>query len=176
MANHPMRLLRSQMPTLLVLLVVIALCQLLGSASAQRCSLGDLQEHLATVQEQCCYGAGGNELAEHLVAYWNFEEGPDHRSAEDVTGNDHTAGWSNGRSGRDKWPDSDVAGGQYGMDFRHDGGDTLTISNHDGFPTGNSDRTFQVWFKKQDAGDMAFFQHGRTAHATPPVLGHVRVT
>jgi len=108
----------------------------------------------------CGCGTAGRVAHIIIPQYWNFEEGPGSRTAEDVTGNGHDATWRGGRSGADKWPDSALAGGDHAQDFRGTGDDTLRINNKQNFPTGSDDRTFMVWFKKSSRGDMAFFQHG----------------
>ena len=73
--------------------------------------------------------------------------------------NRHDGRWDNGQSGTDKWADSALAGGEHAQVFNGDGGDTIQISNHDGFPTGASTRTTMVWMRNV-RGDGALFQHG----------------
>ena len=69
--------------------------------------------------------------------------------------------WRGSRSGDDKWATSGLGGGQYCQDFQGSFEDVITVSNVDNFPRGSSDRTFQVWIRKNGFwGDMALLQYG----------------
>ena len=69
---------------------------------------------MAAVQQECCAGAGTSDFAEHLVGYWNFEDGQGSQVASDMSGNQRDAqlGSTTG------WVDSDLAGGAGAMRSR----------------------------------------------------------
>ena len=95
-----------------------------------------------TAPATCATGdtTSGHDLTDNLVAYFNFEEGPNHDSVTDATGNGHDGTWRGGRQGTDIWVGSPLAGGEYAHDFQGSFDDVIEIAHKDGFPTGNSDR------------------------------------
>ena len=129
------------------------------TAQAQQCDLSVLQSHLAEVQAQCCAGAGVSEYAEHLIGYWNFEDGPGSSVVTDASGNGHDGRIIGSRTGPSKYPASSLAGGSYAQSFQGDVSDTVRMEGNAWLPMHRSPRTLTWWVKGYD-GDGSLLGWG----------------
>ena len=105
-----------------------------------------------------------SRLHEHLLGYWNFEDGPGSTTANDASGNGHTGRIHGGRHDASKWPQSGLAGGSYAQDFRGTVDDTMIVGNKAGFPTGNSPRTTMLWSRPQPSHSCTLPSNTMTIH------------
>ena len=121
--------------------------------------MSGLQTHLAAVQEECCFGAGVSDFAEHLVGYWNFEDGPGSATVTDASGNGHDGRIVGSRTDASKYPASSLAGGRYGQSFQGQVPDTVRMEGNDWLPMGKAARTL-IWWVKDYHGDGALLGWG----------------
>ena len=121
--------------------------------------MSGLQTHLAAVQEECCFGAGVSDFAEHLVGYWNFEDGPGSATVTDASGNGHDGRIVGSRTDASKYPASSLAGGRYGQSFQGQVPDTVRMEGNDWLPMGKAARTLSWWVKDYH-GDGALLGWG----------------